>query len=321
MNALYFTEVGRRYGLGHFARYQAISNLIPELNMEIVLSESSDPEYLRGAKTWSNSKRLSYQKLFDRCDVLFVDTYIGDDDFFKATNAVGKVIYLDDYLNLNVKRGLVVDWTAGAESYRVTTGEKSLFGLKYLVTRPGFKISARRSSSIKPSKILTIFGGSDPSDLTPMFFDALRSKFDIRCVGTSMYPCFEKYKDKKNFRFDLSVDELVGEILSSDLVISAGGQALYEVAALGIPIIAVSTADNQNLDVAGFHKLGLAKELNLDAITWEVLPDWLASIKASELAKMSERMASVLSDGTVLRDEMLKYISIESGSMNGVSCS
>ena len=309
MNAFYFTEVGNQFGLGHLARYQAISDLLPELKIEIVFSDSSETEYLRGgAKTWSNSDQSGYQRLFSQCDVLFIDTYIGDDDFFKATNTVPKVIYIDDYLNLDLPRGLFIDWTADAESYRSMTGEKTLLGLKYLVTRPGFRNSKHRINPVKPKKILTIFGGCDTRNLTPIFFNTLRRSFDIRCAGTSKYPCFEEYKGKKNFRFDLSCEELVREILCSDLVISAGGQTLYEVASLGVPIVAVSTVENQNPDVEGFQKLGLAKVLNLERVRWNALPDWLGSIKVSELERMIARMSTLLGDGTALRNELLSYV-------------
>ena len=55
-------------------------------------------------------------------------------------------------------------------------------------------------------------------------------------------------------------------MLASDLVISAGGTTLYELAALGVPTIAVPITENQLANVSGWRKrcLGFA----LQSVEW-----------------------------------------------------
>jgi len=63
--------------------------------------------------------------------------------------------------------------------------------------------------------------------------------------------------------------ELFNEV---DLVITAGGQTLYELARIGLPAIAIKVAENQNLNILGWEKTGFLQFLgNWDKLSPELL--------------------------------------------------
>jgi RimJ/RimL family protein N-acetyltransferase len=57
--------------------------------------------------------------------------------------------------------------------------------------------------------------------------------------------------------------EISGIFSSSDVVITAGGQTLYELARVGTPAIAITVAENQTNNVKTWHKIGFAEDAGL----------------------------------------------------------
>lgn len=307
MKASYFTEAGPRYGLGHLKRCEAITQLLPELCIEPVLHETSQSSH-REYNTWSLSDRRAYQKIMHDSDVVFVDTFVADHQFFEDSNKTDKVIYIDDYLHLDLPHGLVIDWTIGAEKYRKPVAEKSAFGIQYLVTRSVFRDRVRRKNSSQIQNILTVFGGADPRNLTPMFYEYLNGHYDVRCLATSHYPCSKEYADHPDFRFDLSDEEFVLELLGADLVISAGGQMLYELAVLGLPTLALSTTTNQDLDVNGFRDAGLVSVMYPKELDKKTALDRIDSLGEQERERMSRAMIEKAGDGSQFRECVGSYL-------------
>jgi len=307
MRATYFTEAGTQYGLGHLKRCEAIAQLMPELCLEPILNESSDLPSSKLRK-WSLSQRSAYRKIMDNSDVVFVDTFLGDREFFEDSNRNKKVIYIDDFLYLNLPYGLVIDWTIGAEKYRKPVGERYAFGIEYLVTRSVFKNRSRNKNRCQIETIVTIFGGADPLNLTPKFYDLLSGNYKLKCLGTSYYPCATQYTNHPDFRFDLSDEQLVFELLEADLVISAGGQMIYELAVLGLPTIALSIIENQNLDIKGFQDAGLVRVLDTETLDQTTVLECLDSLDIEERDRMSQAMIQKVGDGSQFRECVGSYL-------------
>lgn len=67
--------------------------------------------------------------------------------------------------------------------------------------------------------------------------------------------------DAPNIILHRDVSDMSELISSCDIVVSAAGSTLYEIAACGVPMIVFATADNQILGTRSFEKLGLAVDL------------------------------------------------------------
>ena len=307
MKATYFTEAGDGRGLGHLKRYEAFANLLPELEIEPILYRS-DFQKLNGFRSWTNETTRQNWALFDSSDIVIVDSYVGDSDFFASTNCLEKVIYIDDFLILDYPRGLFIDWTVGAEIYRESVGEATAFGLEYCPVRAAFKDQLRTSNKQELINIVTVFGGDDPADLTPQVYRALSGRYNVTCVATSSYPCFNDFKHNPHFKFDLTDDDYVQRLLSADLVISAGGQSLYELTSLGVPTMAISIADNQTQDVSGFLDRGMIFEWSPTDVPLKDLANLISSITSDEIAVVTRNMRNVVRDGSMLRSAVLDYL-------------
>jgi spore coat polysaccharide biosynthesis predicted glycosyltransferase SpsG len=79
-------------------------------------------------------------------------------------------------------------------------------------------------------------------------------------LGSSVPDINSNFSGVQIYR-SLNAVDIRDVFLSSDLVISAGGQTLFELAALGIPTIPVQVMDNQTEDIDGFLTLGFFDEV------------------------------------------------------------
>lgn len=78
------------------------------------------------------------------------------------------------------------------------------------------------------------------------------------------------FKDENScgsrFVFHHNPQDMRALMLVSDLVVSAGGTTLYELATLGVPTIAVPITENQLANVVGWRKLGMG--YSLQSVEW-----------------------------------------------------
>jgi len=309
MNTPYITESGKQFGLGHVKRFQAMAELFPELNLYLVLNEDSEAN--DGLSKWSNEDLNGLNSLIKQSEVVFFDSFIASEEACKIVEKSKKLIAIDDYIRRNWSCGLIVDWTIDSEKNHLPVGNRSCFGLNYLVSRKIFrdkKKSERKESLLsKPVSdwiITTIFGGSDLLDLTSLAINALGGYRNANHIGTRLYPSYVTFKNHNRCQWNLSDEEYVKALVESDVVITAGGQTLYELAVLGIPNYCISTNDNQNEDFIGFTSEGLSLPLTVQQISD-------ARILEKDLDKLIlslDKMNRIDGYGGKLRDDVIKYL-------------
>ena len=122
-----------------------------------------------------------------------------------------------------------------------------------------------------------IMGGTDVHGLTYPLVKQISISFpEIRIYavlgpGTPDLP--ECPKGVKVYR-ELDAGQLKEVFLQSDLVVSAGGQTLFELAALRVPTIAIKVADNQEEDLTGLMTLGFLDKIfcwNASSLSEEIM--------------------------------------------------
>lgn len=146
------------------------------------------------------------------------------------------------------------------------TGQISFFGPKYWILRKEFydykKNVLHGNNSIK--KILLMFGGSDPSNLTSLVLEELlrmENNYFIKVIIGSafeyhqeLYSVLEKSKMSKSEVEILKNVENVAEIMiSCDLVFVSPGLSFFEALAVGVPVI-------------GFHQNHLQKDAYINQL-------------------------------------------------------
>lgn len=154
---------------------------------------------------------------------------------------------------------------------------QSLLGPRYALLREEFR---QLREQVKPrtgpvKRLLLFFGGIDTANYTGRAMDALLNigipdlKADV--VIGAHHPYREHLETKcarHGFSAHIQTSRMAELMAGADLAIGAGGSATWERCCLGLPTLAISTADNQHQQIADAAYEGLlyAPELKIELI-------------------------------------------------------
>jgi len=190
--------------------------------------------------------------LSDSIDLLLVDSYNVDNDYFDFLNQCFPVIgYLDD-LGLDFNVDLVIN-----PSCKVTESDykakKALCGMQYVILGGEYRVGRVVALNTKKRSILVTMGGIDHYDLSSRVIPILEKiSLEIE-VNIVIGPYYENTKSiktaAKKSRLTINMFENVSNIipiiLESDIALTAGGFTAYELAAMSTPSIGVALWENQ----------------------------------------------------------------------------
>lgn len=267
------TEGSKDLGFGHIARCISFYDKFESLkySVEMLIDGDVSCSKLLGNRlhryvAWHRDiTDLNYVK---GC-VLFLDSLIANQkeaDYLQALSSYFVVI--DDFQRRLYKRALVIDWTPNVENttkhiHNKNSINKLLLGLEYSVLRDSF-INTVYHVFRELRSITIIMGGSDIRNLTMPIARMIRQIFPNLKVNVVLGPGTQEIRSPESgldlYR-SLNAEEIKSLFLSSDIIISAGGQTLFELAALNIPTIPIQVIDNQTEDLTGLKALGFFDEI------------------------------------------------------------
>lgn len=227
-------------------------------------------------------------------DILLIDSYNVNEQYFLALKPhVRRLAYIDDLNKFPYPVDIVINGNITGEysGYRkYYENQVLLLGPRYNLIRAEFCNLPPRTVREKVAEIMITTGGSDTYNITGKLLSILLQnkhfinlRFNI-LVGSG----FNNWKELIGLRQshhnvflyansalsyklpEIIYSEVSAIMLRSDLAISAGGSTLYELAACGIPTLALILADNQEglvckMDELGYvMSLGWYHELNKD---------------------------------------------------------
>lgn len=305
---IYLTEAGKKIGFGHLKRAESLKRLVRHQNWHIYLEDAASSDWKHDFPYWSRNK--SVKSLVDGYDIVIFDSFVASDLIYNELRNQKCVLYLDDFLIRNFSNGLVIDWTVGAELRR-KTASNSCFGLEYLAVREEFLLERKKTASHNKLRVSSVFGGSDPFNYTQRVFDSLSeiSQIELTLIGTKEYPSFEKFKDKDLFRWNLPLSKYIEELYNSDLVITAGGQTLYELAVLQVPAIACAVTPDQINDVKGFAEIGCCIAIEIEKENYEnSLQFNINNLTRKKINTLKYKMPHITGDGELLKRKIENYV-------------
>ena len=272
MRILILTEGGKNIGLGHVVRCVALCQALEERNLkpelfingsDVVLDslEARKYQYLN----WLQERDEIF-KIIKGVDVVIVDSFIADKDFYvSVSELVNTPVYLDDNNRLDFPRGLVINVSLFADELDYVQKENVVYllGTLYNILRKEFWNVSNKRIRKNVNNLMVTFGGDDANDLTPKILDFLVEKFP-QCRKSIIIGCWfsnieriAKVSDEKTILIhNPDAEELKNIMLKSDLAISAGGQTLYELARIGLPVIGIGTAENQLHNLFAWERAG-----------------------------------------------------------------
>lgn len=264
--AYILTEAGQTAGLGHMARCTSLQQAFEERGIKSKLIVNGDAASSRSATLYFNWPAAP-ERLFaiiEDADIVVVDSYLADLELYERITASGCVtLYLDDFRRIDYPGGIVLNGAPFAEElgYPEGKGITYLLGTRFVLLRKEFWDVRARKTWGGIDKLLITFGGNDIRNMTPKVLELLAGNYPELCKHVVIGNLFENRVEIQQCAdagtklfFHPDAGAMKSIMLEADVAISAGGQTLCELARVGIPTIAVITADNQVNNVEGWQR-------------------------------------------------------------------
>lgn len=212
-------------------------------------------------------------------NLLLVDSYFTTEHYFREVSKVAKVVYMDDVprfaypvdgiINYNIYGDCLpyeemagkAALTGAAEAKR----QRLYLGVAYAPLREQFQGIAYTVRPVVKDVLITT-GGSDKYNLAGQILKEILSRqetagFTYHVVSGAFNPHYDTLRKlseaHKNIRLYQNVKDMAALMQQADIAITAGGSTMYELCAVGVPILCFSFVDNQELIVETFARKGL----------------------------------------------------------------
>ncbi len=276
-------DANRQIGLGHMMRCLSIATELQALGEEVcfVLADDSAAELLEKKGQAYIVLQTDYRQMENELETLvfllrekktkflLVDSYFAKKEYFEKLSAETKVVYLDDKAAFPCSVDVLINYNIYADlmAYqRMKDASKGyLLGLDYVPLRKEFQKVAYEVRP-KVENILITTGGADKYNLAGQI---LKKALSEPRIGNMQYhvvsgvfndhlSMLEELERKyDNVHIHKNVTDMAALMKQCDVAVSAAGSTLYELCAVGVPILCFSFVDNQELMVEGFLKRGL----------------------------------------------------------------
>lgn len=198
---------------------------------------------------------------------LLVDSYYVTDVYLKGLRGYGPVILLEDFGKRAYPADTVINYNAPADlqSYRRLyegTGTRLLIGSRYIPIREQF-CGRVCGVSERVREVLITTGGGDEENIAGQILRSIyREEIQFHLVVGQFNPFYgelEKLADTHGgITLHSGVTDMAGLMSRADIAVTAGGSTIYELAALGIPFICFSYAENQEALTEYIGRKGIA---------------------------------------------------------------
>ena len=186
---------------------------------------------------------------------VLVDTFSANNEYFKGLSKfcrVGAMAYgkrFTEALDLVISYSPLTDFEWYARTFSERT--RLLLGAKYTPLRPGFARSVERDYCEPVTDVFIAAGGEDRLGACAALIETMTAErawdnvtfhvvSNVRLVGMCESP-----SDRVKFYSHLDGCAMADLMGHCDLAITASGNTVYELAALGVPMIAFATSDEQ----------------------------------------------------------------------------
>lgn len=266
--ALFLTEAGAHTGMGHLVRCSALADALAArgvacqfwVNLSGPAPAFSMPHRL-AYRAWHGEQPLAAEAL-RAADWVVVDSYRTAMTALQAIADVARVtLVVDDFAHAYPAQCLLLNICGSYEMYRHDPA-RLLLGPRYALLRAPFQGAGAQPQPVKPEieTVLVALGGGDFARFVAPVVHALRRlRPHWRVLALAASGAADPQVE---WHSALPAEAMAALMRRADLAISAGGQTLNELAALGVPTLALKLADNQALNIvqggeAGFlHALG-----------------------------------------------------------------
>jgi len=268
---------GNGVGLGHIMRCIAIAEAFREKNIDSTFVCSNYPAVIPLIKmhgfavdvlplnTSPDTDLQHTLQLLHDADIIIADDYGFPSSYLKGLSQNGQFIAcLDDKMDRHLAVDVVIgNAYATHEDYHEKISHHALLlsGPKYLPLRTEYRNVIPREVKDKITRVLITCGGEDCLNVTQKVLDALQDEREIVLVVLvgGAYPFYNELKTRletSGLKFELhrNVENVMPIQQNVDVAITAAGTTVWELSAVGTPMVVIQTADNQSGTVEYIQK-------------------------------------------------------------------
>lgn len=284
MKLLIRSDSSSQIGLGHIMRDLVLAtqypnatilfacqnlegNIIDKIPYPVRILSSNDP------------KELIDLIRTEKIDRVIFDHYGIDEHFEKVVKEATKatIVALDDtyakhYCDILINPNIY----AQSEKYQTLVPSHTILrcGREFLLIREEFYQALHNQYPSKNS-IFVAMGGSDPANLTLSVLQSLPQNRPIHCVTTTSNPHLSSLKlyaaSHPHITLHINASNIASLMRESVLAIITPSTIAHETLFMGLPFIAIQSADNQNEFVAYMNQAGMDVLPRFDQQVFETL--------------------------------------------------
>jgi UDP-2,4-diacetamido-2,4,6-trideoxy-beta-L-altropyranose hydrolase len=267
---LFRVEAYDKIALGHLTRCLSLAYAYRDLGCEVTFVIFNDKESIRRVKSAGflyicrdykidNSNYLKdsiYIQSLNNYDILVVDSYQLDHDYFASIGeSFKKVVYIDD-LNNDYPVDIVVNSSCEALKSNYSA-ELKLLGVDFLILNKYYWNMPNLPNIEIVNSIMITMGGIDHYDysstLLPLI-ENIQNNIKVHIVVGPYYTNIDKINKAINISnldvlLHVGLNNISEVIDKCDIGISGGGFTTYELVSASVPSIGIALWENQNLNI------------------------------------------------------------------------
>jgi UDP-2,4-diacetamido-2,4,6-trideoxy-beta-L-altropyranose hydrolase len=262
---LFLTEGGASSGLGHLRRCATLASSLVGLGLQPVFRVDGGVEaceFVRMAgfppEPVGIADGLDIVAVAKSCnaEAVVFDTYAATDVLLQKVNV--PTVVIDDLADRHLPADIVLNSSLSAtlDDYAMLTPATLLLGPQYALLRPEFTALPLRPTEQHIRRVLVTFGGGKRDSLVWDVLTWCRALEPNVILEVALGPFTNTPEEVTDTMKLLRNTDMVSAMSRADLAISAGGQTLFELAAAGVPALAIGVAENQNRNLRDFADAG-----------------------------------------------------------------
>lgn len=291
MRILIITEANEIVASGHLMESIALYRELIKKGVEVCILVNSDiPEffgellrdynYSQYCKTLDDGKEDIIRHLINnKYDVIVTDLREIKNCQLKyiKKRLTGKTICLDEWGNRFLECDVIVNNMADKRFWNYKDSTSKIYtGPEFLILSEKLECYHKKEKIIneKIKKIVISMGGVDKNNNTKRIVDVLKDTTKYESVDVVLgggYKWDEEItavvENISNYRIHKNIDYLFDLFYEADLVFSAGGNTMYELAAIGTPTIIIPTMEHEKINGKAFEKKGFSHVVKLEEVT------------------------------------------------------
>jgi CMP-N-acetylneuraminic acid synthetase/spore coat polysaccharide biosynthesis predicted glycosyltransferase SpsG len=321
-NILIHADAGKELGMGHVYRALALAQELARHNILIATTKSMplgkeffDGQVFQHVEIDSRAELAALAKSH-AAQLTVLDILDTDIKLVQAIQLTGSKVVTFEDLGPGAEAAdlLVSDLYPNPRVPK----EKQLTGIENAILAPSFETLARKhETKTEVSRVLVLFGGTDPSELATKSLRALEEigfAGEVVCIRGLGASDISAQDFKLNLQILRNVKNMPAEMAKADLALSSAGRTITELAQIGVPTICLAQnqkelAHTHATEANGVVNLGLGLDVDTSSLA-KALSELIESKQLRDKLHQSSLLATKTRSNSNVVDRILRTLGL-----------